>query len=116
MIKSLFQFNNEIKGVVFLIRHIIYSLISAFYVYYYNISSTEPLKWIVVIPMMYLMAVNDYNRLFTLYKKHLPIFMIMLLASLICGVFPQEMFYLSITIIVFRFLLAFNIGNKQNHF
>ena len=114
MIKSLLNFNIKIKGGVFLLRHFLYTYIPLFLITYLNITQTEPLKWVIVFPFMYLMAVNDYNRLFTLFKKPLPIFMGMVIASIICGLFPVEMLYLSIALILFRILLAFNIGNKKN--
>ena len=114
MIKSLLNFNIKIKGGVFLLRHFLYTYIPLFLITYLNITQTEPLKWVIVFPFMYLMAVNDYNRLFTLFKKPLPIFMCIVIASIICALFPVEMLYLSIALILFRILLAFNIGNKKN--
>ena len=114
MIKSLLKFNIKIKGGIYLLRHFIYTIIPVLYISILNLSVIDPLKWIVVIPMMYLMAVNDYNRLFTLFKKPLPVFMAMVIVSIICGLFPVEMLYLSFALILFRILLAFNIGNKKN--
>jgi len=112
MIKSLFNFNLHIKGGIFLFRHFLYTLFPLIIVSSLQLEVNSPIKWLVVLPFMYLMAVNDYNRLFTLFKNPLPIFMITVLVSVVCGVFPKELFWFSRVAFLFRIMLAFNIGNK----
>jgi hypothetical protein len=109
-------FNKKIKGGIYLLRHFVYSLIPIFLVFYFEISQTEPIKWVIVLPFMYLIGVNDYNRFFTLFKKPLPFFMILVLLSIICGMFPIKAFLLSILCIFFRIIMVFNITSiKKNN-
>ena len=116
-------FNKKIKGGIYLLRHFVYSLIPIFLVFYFEISQTEPIKWVIVLPFMYLIGVNDYNRFFTflpnskftLFKKPLPFFMILVLLSIICGMFPIKAFLLSILCIFFRIIMAFNITSIKNN-
>lgn len=110
---SLTNFNIQIKGGIYLLRHFIYVSIPITLVITLQLEVHSPIKWLCVIPAMYLMCVNDYNRLFTLFKNPLPIFMIMVLVSVVCGIFPEELLWLSSLGILFRILLAFNIGNKK---
>jgi len=102
-------FDKKIRGGIYFLRHFVYSLIPIFLVFYFEISQTEPIKWVIVIPFMYLIAVNDYNRSYTLFKKPLPFFMILVLLSVICGMFPIKAFLLSTLCIIFRIIMSFNI-------
>jgi len=74
---GIIKFNEKIKGSIFLLRHFIFTTIPILCISYLELSQTELLKWVFALPFMYLMAVNDYNRLFTLFKNPLPIFMIL---------------------------------------
>ncbi|MDA7578591.1 hypothetical protein N8692_03820 [Flavobacteriales bacterium] len=110
---SLVNFNLKLKGGIFLFRHFLFTSIPVIIVIMLQLEVNSPAKWLSVLPAMYLIAVNDYNRLYTLFKNPLPIFMIMVLISVVCGIFPNELLWLSSLGIFFRILLVFNIGNKQ---
>jgi hypothetical protein len=103
------MFNKRIKGSSYIFRHFLYSSIPIFFIYYFSLSQIEPMKWFVVLPAMYLISVNDYNRFFTLFKQPLPYFIILVLLSIICGMFPVIFLWLSILCIIFRIIMAFNI-------
>ena len=109
------MFNKKIKGSSYIFRHFLYSLIPVFFIFYFSLSQTELMKWVVVIPAMYLMSVNDYNRFFTLFKHPLPYFVIITLLSLICGMFPVRLLWLSILVIIFRIIMAFNITSLSKN-
>tara|TARA_B100000963_G_scaffold345438_1_gene349543 strand:+ start:20 stop:676 length:657 start_codon:yes stop_codon:yes gene_type:complete len=113
ILSSLVNFNIQLKGGIFLFRHFLFTSIPVIIVLMLQLEVNSPIKWLSVLPAMYLIAVNDYNRLYTLFKNPLPIFMIMVLVSVVCGIFPNELLWLSSLGILFRILLAFNIGNKK---
>ena len=106
---GIIKFNEKIKGSIFLLRHFIFTTIPILCISYLELSQTELLKWVFALPFMYLMAVNDYNRLFTLFKNPLPIFMILAFGSMICALFPVKMFYISLLLLLFRVVIAFDI-------
>ena len=108
-------FNKKINGITFLFRHFVFTSIPVFLIFYFSLSQAEPMKWVVVLPAGYLILVNDYNRLFTMFKQPLPLFVINILLSVACGVFPIKLFWLSILGVLFRIIMAFNITNLSKN-
>ena len=112
---SLVNFNLPLKGFSYLMRNLIYTVFPLILILSLGLNQLEPTKWIIVIPFMYLMAINDYNRLYTLFPTPLPIFIIMLLVSLPAVISPGKFIILTNIIILWRLIMAFNIGNKKNN-
>lgn len=113
ILKGSTNFNVKTKGWVFLIRHLIYSYVPYFLINSFELSQTEIRKWIIAIPFMYLMSVNDYNRLYTIYRNPLPIFIILVIVSLIVALFPNDLIILLAIAILFRLYISTNFYKKN---